>query len=89
MNWRMLTGILTILGAACAHAPAPASGDAHALKMEPVFVTGSHVRQRADVATGGLPSMSPMRVYSREELWGTGRQGDLQSALKSLDPSLP
>jgi hypothetical protein len=89
MKWRMLgkmTGILTILGAACAHAPA--SGDAHALKMEPVFVTGSHLRQRADVVTGGLPSMSPMRVYSREELWETGRQGDLQSALKSLDPSL-
>ena len=83
----MLAGILTVLGAACAHAPA--SGDAQALKMEPVFVTGSHLRQRTDVTANGLPSMSPMRVITREELWGTGRQGNLESALKSLDPSLP
>jgi len=78
----MLAGIL---GTACAHA---SPSVARAPKGDVVFVTGSHIRQRADVATGGLPSMSPMKVYSRDDIWGTGRQGNLDLALKSLDPSV-
>lgn len=88
MRWITLSGLVLVLGAACVHAPPPAPA-ARAAKGDMVLITGSHLRQRADVATSGLPSMSPMRVYSREDIWGTGRQGDLHAALRSLDTSLP
>jgi hypothetical protein len=35
-----------------------------------VFVTGSHIRQRVDPATGGVRTTSPIRIYSREQLEG-------------------
>ena len=78
--------VLTAMGAACAHAPASAPREAKAAAVEKVFVTGSHVRQPVDPATGSLRTISPVRIYSREQIYGTGRQGDLAAALRALTP---
>ncbi|MGZ6123458.1 MAG: hypothetical protein ACXWLR_00775 [Myxococcales bacterium] len=81
--------VLTSMGAACAHAPAPAGREGKAPAAEKVFVTGSHIRQRVDPATGAVPTTaSPLRIYSRYLLAGTGRQADLSAALRALDASV-
>jgi len=74
---------------ACAHAPAAVDAEAgrKAAPLERVFVTGSHVRQRVDPNTGMPLPISPIRIYSREQLIGTG-QPDLRAALGRLDPTL-
>lgn len=77
--------VLTAMIAACAHAPATATRD-KAAPDEMVFVTGSHIRQRVDPATGAVRTTYPVRIYSREQLDGTGRQADLAAALKALSP---
>jgi hypothetical protein len=83
---RALLGVLTVMGVACAHAPATSvAKGAHAQK---VFITGSHIPQRIDPATSLPQTISPVRVYSREQIDGTGRQYDLRAALGALDPSI-
>ena len=76
---------------ACAHAPAPmeAQGGQKAAPPEQIFVTGSHIRQRVDPSSGMPMTTSPVRIYSREQIIGTGREGDLRAALGALDPGLP
>jgi len=83
---RALLGALTAMGIACAHAPAPVA--AKASRVEPIFVTGSHIAQRMDLASSALPTISPLRLYSREQIGGTGRGYDLGAALTAMDPSL-
>jgi len=75
---------------ACAHAPAPmeAQGGQKAAPPEQIFVTGSHIRQRVDPSSGMPMTTSPVRIYSRDQVIGTGREGDLGAALRSLDPDL-
>lgn len=73
-----------LLGSACAHAPATQPAKP---KAEKVFVTGSHIAQRVD-ENGQPRTTSAVRIYSREQLAGTGRQGDLNQALRTLDPGL-
>lgn len=83
---RSLLGILAVAGLACAHAqPAPPALDA---RTEKIFVTGSHIAQRVDLASSLSPTMSPMRFYSREQIDGTGRSFDLRAALGNLDPGI-
>jgi hypothetical protein len=83
---RALLGVLTVMGVACAHAPASsAAKDAHAQR---IFVTGSHIPQRIDPATNLPQTISPVRVFSREQIDGTGRQYDLRASLGALDPSI-
>jgi hypothetical protein len=72
-----------LLLGACAHAPAAGTKP----PADKVFVTGSHIAQRLD-ADGRPRTMSAVRVYTREQLAGTGRQGDLGQALRTLDPGL-
>jgi hypothetical protein len=73
------------MGFACAHAPA--SSAAKGAQAEKVFVTGSHIPQRID-STSGLPrTVSPLRIYGRDQIDQTGRQYDLRAALRELDPS--
>jgi len=57
-------------------------------RPEKVFVTGSHIAQRVDPGSAEPQTTSSLRVYSREQLLGTGRPGDLRQALRTLDPSL-
>jgi len=78
---------LVLAGLGCAHVAstaAPAADRAQAPAR--VVITGSRLPQ-AVVAEGGLPNtISPVRVYTREQLLGTGQPG-LGAALGSLDPS--
>ena len=82
----MFLAAAAAMGAVCAHAPASAARNEKAPAAEKVFVTGSHIRQPVDHATGAVRTASPMRVYSREQLNATGRQGDLAAALSVLSP---
>jgi hypothetical protein len=89
ISWRFpVAGILMAL--ACAHAPVPPVPEDDLSKTTPekIFVTGSHIAQRVDPASGEVRSTSPIRIYSRERILETGRQYDLRSALGRLDPSL-
>lgn len=91
IDWRSpVLGILTAMALACAHAPAPANGEgaAKSAAYEKVFVTGSHIPQRVDPSSGAPQSISPMRIYSREQLTATGRSYDLRAALGDLDPAV-
>jgi hypothetical protein len=71
-------------GTACAHLSPSA---AQKPKEQKVFVTGSHIAQRVD-ESGQPRTDAPLRVYSREQIAGTGRPGDLAQALRTLDPGL-
>jgi hypothetical protein len=80
---------LALLGGACAHVPATTDeGKPAVARPEKVFVTGSHIAQRVDPRTGEARTDPSLRIYSREQLLGTGRQGDLGDALRTLDPGL-
>ena len=77
---------------ACVHAPAPTTAkglQATANRFEPrkVFVTGSHIPQRVDPVSGLPQTISPLKIYGRPQLDSTGRQYDLNAALRELDPS--
>jgi len=82
---RALLGVLTVMGFACAHAPA--SSAAQGAQAEKVLVTGSHIPRRVDLTSSVPQTISPVRIYSREQIDGTGRQYDLRAALRELDPS--
>ena len=75
---------------ACAHAPAPmeAQGGQKTAPPQQMFVTGSHIRQRVDPSSGLPVTTSPVKIYSRDQVIGTGREGDLGAALRTLDPGL-
>ena len=87
MNGTLLTAALGLfLAAGCAHAP----GDRTALKEarpQTAIVTGSHIPQRVDVASGTPATFSSVRIYGRQQLLDTGRPGDTGTALRELDPS--
>jgi len=70
-----------LAGLACAHSPASAEKPQRAR----VMVTGSRIPQYVD-AGGGLPATAaPVRIYTRDELRGTGRPA-LGAALGALEP---
>ena len=73
--------------AACAHAPGHQAALREA-RPQTAVVTGSRLPQRVDVASGVPSTFSSVRIYSRQQLEGTGRQYDTGSALRELDPSL-
>jgi len=83
-------GVLAATSIACAHAPAPveAQRSEKAAAPEKVFVTGSHISQRVDPRLGMPLTTSPVRIYSRNQLLDTGRQGNLGDALRAVDPSI-
>jgi hypothetical protein len=92
--WRSLgaasLGVLTAMEVACAHAPASADAQ-RALKnpdSERILVTGSHIPQRINPDSRPPTTISPVRVYSREEIDRTGRQYDIRAALSDLDLSV-
>lgn len=83
-SWMPALGSVIALQTACAHVQQP--GDSKA--AEKMFVTGSHVAQPVDPATGMPKTMSPLGIYSRNQLDQTGRQYDIAGALRELDPSV-
>lgn len=52
-----------------------------------MFVTGSHIPQRVDPVSGLPQTISPLKIYDRPQLDSTGRQYDLNTALRELDPA--
>jgi hypothetical protein len=86
IEWRYWFGVLAAAGFACTHAQkSPLVRDE---RTEKVFVTGSHIAQRVDLASSLPRTTSPMRVYSRSQIEGTGRPYDLRGALGDLDPAI-
>lgn len=89
----LLFAPLAVLGAACAHVPAnatAAAGAAPAVAEEAesppaVYVTGSRIKQRVDLATGLPRTTSAVVVYSEREIDATG-QADLGLAYQRLTP---
>ena len=80
---------VALLGVGCAHVPASTDeGKPSSARPERVFVTGSHIAQRVDPRTGDPRADPLLRVYSREQLLGTGRQADLGDTLRALDPDV-
>jgi hypothetical protein len=70
----------------CAHA-APRAGPAlaEAGRAPRVVVTGSHIPQRVDPASGLPATTSPVRIWSRQDLERTGTGPNLAAALSRLD----
>jgi hypothetical protein len=54
---------------------------------EPVLLTGSRIPQAVDVQSQRPATVSPVRVYSREDLEQTGRVG-VAAGLRAIDPSV-
>lgn len=82
----LAVAVLATTSIACVHAREGV--DVPRAAGEKVIVTGSHIPQRVDPRTGVVATMSPLRVYSRQQLDDTGRQTDLAAALRWLDPTL-
>jgi len=72
------------LAAGCAHAPAAASP---AERQEKVVVTGSRLPQRVDPRSGLPATVSPVAIYTRDDLDRVGPSGDLAAALRKLNPA--
>jgi len=67
-------------------------GCAHATTSKPevadkVFVTGSHIPVRVDPKNGMPVTTSPVQIYGRDQITGTGLT-DMGRALLTLDPSV-
>ncbi len=95
-GWTAVMAGLVALCAACAHAGA--AGDATAGTAPraaasrpgdgPVLVTGSRIPQRVKLGCNSLSNgIDNVRVYCKQQLDSTGRDGNLAAALRDLDPS--
>jgi hypothetical protein len=86
---RWLVGAsLIALAAGCAHTSASPLAKEEKPKMERVLVTGSHIPRTVDMRSGLPSTISPVRIYTRNQLNDTGRAHDAGAALRALDPSL-
>jgi hypothetical protein len=52
-----------------------------------MLVTGSRIPRPIDPATGQPQTVDSVRIYTRDRLADTGRNGNLVDALRVLDPS--
>ena len=77
----LLAFVGALAAAGCAYTPAEKVPDK-------VFVTGSHIPARVDSNTGLPTTTSAVRIYSRDELLGTGRVGDLRAAIEAGAPAV-
>ncbi len=80
---------LALAGLGCAHVPAtPATAAAPDAARAParLVITGSRLPQPVNAQNGLPDTISPVRIYTRDQLLGTGQPG-LGAALQSLDPS--
>src|SRR6266567_9227744 len=86
--WSFL-GALAFIPAACASlaTTAPATVSDSPRPAEKVLVTGSRIPQSVDVGSGLPATISPVRVYARQDMTTTGRH-ELAGALRELDPSI-
>jgi hypothetical protein len=86
---RMFLGALAasaaVLSTGCAHVQPVAQEEAQPTHM---VVTGSRIPQRVDPRTGQVSSVSPVQVFTRDDLMRTGRGGNLAAALGALAPAV-
>ena len=89
-RWLVGASLIALAGLAtgCAHTPASSLAQEEKPKMERVVVTGSRIPRMVDQRTGLPSTISPVRVYTRNQLTNTGRADDAGAALRALDPSL-
>lgn len=81
----LVAAALGLFVTGCAHAPSSSSGEAADLEGPTRrVITGSRIPQRVDPRTGVPPTVSPVTIYTREDLRATG-QPDLRAALLRLD----
>ena len=89
-RWLVGASLIVLIGLAtsCAHTPASPIANDEKPKMERVLVTGSRIPRTVDARTGLPSTISPVRIYTRNQLSETGRPYDPAAALRALDPSL-
>jgi len=75
-----LAALIAMLGCAHASTEKPEVADR-------VFLTGSHIPVRIDPKNGMPVTTSPVQIYSRDQITGTGSP-DMGRALLTLDPSV-
>jgi len=78
---------LALAGLGCAHVATTTPAADGAPAPARVMVTGSRLPQAVDAASGLPSTISPVRIYTRQQLLGTGQTGT-GAALGSLDPSV-
>jgi len=73
----------------CAHAPSQSAdeGTTAARPVERIVVTGSRIPQAVSMRNGLPATVSPVVVWTREDLARTGTN-DIAKALRDLDPSI-
>jgi len=83
----MAGGLGALMGMlACAHVPAQEEKKSAA--YDRVVLTGSRIPVPVDSRTGMPMTTSPLQIYSRDQLLGSGHMSDLRAALLSIDPSV-
>jgi hypothetical protein len=89
-RWLVGASLIALAGVAtgCAHTPASGLAQEETPKTEKILVTGSHIPRTVDQRTGLPATISPVRIYTRNQLNDTGRAYDAGAALRALDPSL-
>jgi hypothetical protein len=53
-----------------------------------VMVTGSRIPSYVEPGSNEPATYAPLRIYTRDALNATGRDGDVGAALRALDPSV-
>jgi hypothetical protein len=89
MMRRLRIASLFVLAAACAHVDtaAPRQTSSRSKPAARMLVTGSRIPRPIDPATGQPQTVDSVRIYTRDRLADTGRNGNLVDALRVLDPS--
>jgi hypothetical protein len=89
---RFLVGasLIALVGVAtgCAHTPASPVAQDETPKAKRVVVTGSRIPRTVEMRSGLANTISPVRIYTRDQLTDAGRAKDAGAALRALDPSL-
>ena len=89
-RWLVGASLIALVGVAagCVHTPPSPVAKDEKPKMERVLVTGSHIPRIVEMRSGLANTVSPVRIYTRDQLSDTGRSYDPAAALRALDPSL-
>jgi hypothetical protein len=90
LRWLVGASLIALVGVAtgCAHTPASSLAQEEKPKTQRVLVTGSRIPRTVDERTGLPATISPVRIYTRDQLSDTGRAYHPGAALRALDPSI-
>ena len=85
--WQRLFLLAALAFVGCAHAPSPSAEGTTAARPARVAVTGSRIPQAVSMRNGLPATVSPVVVWTREDLERTGSY-DIAKALRQLDPGI-